>query len=397
MVPLFRRLVRADPALLVTGAVLAVETAALFVRDLPTSAGWLFAGWLLIAADWAALPLRRRRPVAFALGSLAVALVYYPTSAADGFVPVTVFVVALYNLARTGYLAAAVALPVVITLFIAYGELRHSGERHVDNMAIALFAGWFVSIVAFGHAMRVREAYQREAERRAAVAERERDARARQSATEERLRLARELHDVLGHNISLINVQAAAALHRSVRRPGQTAELVTALEFVRDASKEALRELRATLGVLRQVDEAAPTEPSAGLERLADLVARASATGLKVSVETTGEAPVLPPGISLAAYRIVQESLTNVTRHADADRVWITVAYAPDELRVSVADDGGGAPEGTAHGSGITGMRERARALGGDLTAAPTPTGFRVTARLPLRDGVSAAPSAGGP
>jgi signal transduction histidine kinase len=238
--------------------------------------------------------------------------------------------------------------------------------------------------MAFGHAIRVRQAYLHEARQRALSAERERDARAQQSATAERLRIARELHDVLGHNISLINVQSAAALHRRAKRPGETAELVQALESVRDISREALRELRATLGVLRQVDEAAPTAPAAGLDRLPELTDRAGAAGLDVRLTTEGEPASLSPQISLAAYRVVQESLTNVTRHSGATSVTVTVAYAPDRLRLTVEDDGRGAPD-DATGSGITGMTERARALGGDLTAENTGTGFRVTAELPLR------------
>ncbi|WP_062208188.1 sensor histidine kinase [Streptomyces sp. NBRC 109706] len=342
-------------------------------------------GWALVLIAGAALGLRHRWPVAVGVLAMVVAVLYYPVTPVDGPAPLAVYVLALYTVARSGQLTAAVALAVFTLLVITWAEMLTTDERHVDNMAIVLFGGWFLSLIALGHAVRVRHAHQHEAEQRVLAAERERDLRAQQSATEERLRLARELHDVLGHNISLINVSSTAALHRSAKRPGETAELVGALELVRDTSKDALRELRATLGVLRQVDEAAPVEPAAGLERLGELVHRAGGSGLDIRVETTGEAQVLPPGISLAAYRIIQESITNITRHARASEAVVRVDYTERELRLRVEDNGGGAEPG-AQGSGILGMTTRARALGGDLTAhnRPDPPGFRVTAHLPL-------------
>ncbi|MGK5533685.1 sensor histidine kinase [Streptomyces sp. URMC 129] len=355
--------------MLLAGAVLVGDIASLPFRTVDTDARTVALGWTLVALAWVALGLRERWPLPVALLTILIAAVYYPVTVADGATPMICFIVALYTVARNDRLAVAVALAVGVMLGVGYGEFAVDNHRRdVDNMAIMLLSGWFLSVIAFGHAVRVREAYQHEA--------------ARQSATAERLRIAREIHDVLGHSLSLISVQAGAAVHRSAKRPGETAELVTALEFVRDTSKEALRELRATLGVLRQVDEEAPTSPAAGLDRLGELADRAAATGLSIHLGTTGDPPVLPPNISLAAYRIVQESLTNITRHARATRASITVTYAPDELRLRVEDNGHGttAPEG----SGITGMRERARALGGDLTATTTESGFRVTARLPL-------------
>ncbi|MFD5321615.1 sensor histidine kinase [Streptomyces sp. NPDC127098] len=379
---------RVDVLMALLGVVLLVETGALFFRDLDLGPLALGGDIALRTACWAAFGVRHRWPVAVAAGALLACLGYYPLSSADGATPMIALVAALYTVARAGQLAAAVTLAAIAVLFVTYGEtLAEDGVRHVDNVALLMLSGWVVSLIALGHAMRVRSAYQQEVEQRMLAAERERDGRARQSATEERLRIARELHDVLGHNISLINVQSAAALHRSAKRPGQTAELVTALEFVRDTSKEALRELRATLGVLRQVDEAAPTEPApAGLERIAELAERASVGGLRVRVTTEGEPPVVPAQISLAAYRIVQESLTNVTRHAGASTAEVHLAYGPGELRLRVEDDGAGASDAGALGSGIAGMAARARALGGELTAAnrEAAPGFRVSARLPL-------------
>ncbi|TDC76681.1 sensor histidine kinase [Streptomyces hainanensis] len=382
---------RADAAMALLGVVLVAEVGSLFFRTPDVGPVVLVADVLLRVVVLAVAGLRHRWPVAVAVAALAVTGVYFPLSVIDGTTPLFTFVVALYTLARAGRLAAAVTLAALAMLALGYGELiAEGGERHVENATVLMLSGWVVSLIALGHATRVRGAYQAEVEQRMLAAERERDVRARQSATEERLRIARELHDVLGHNISLINVQSTAALHRSAKRPGQTAELTGALESVRDASKEALRELRTTLGVLRQVDEEAPTAPApAGLDRVAELAERASVAGLRVTVATEGEPPVVPAQISLAAYRIVQESLTNVTRHAGASRAEVHLSYAPGELRLRVDDDGAGAPDAGALGSGIAGMAARARALGGDLTAANAAdgTGFRVAARLPLPAG----------
>ena len=368
--------------------------------------------WLLIAVGCGVLYWRRRWPVPVALVALLCAGVYYPVNPYDSALPMIAYVVALYTVAAGGHLAAAVALAVLTMLAVGYGELvpRPGERRHVDDAAMVLLTGWLFGVIAFGHAQRNRQAYLREVERRASAAEREKEVRARQSATEERLRIARELHDVIGHSLSLINVQSGAALHRHARRPEGTAELVAALEAVRATSKDALRELRATLGVLRQAgEEAAPTAPAPGLEEVRGLVERARAAGLDARLETEGpRGRLVPPQVGHAAYRIVQESLTNVARHARARRAVVTLRYEGDDLRVRVEDDGRGAPEGAdaaagaGTGSGIAGMAERARALGGELTAGNVRgngegggdgggrgpvRGFRVEARLPLGDG----------
>ncbi|MFC4494664.1 sensor histidine kinase [Streptomyces ovatisporus] len=380
------------------------------------------AGWLLTVAGCGALYWRHRRPVAVGVFVLLCNGVYFPISNEDVPLLVLAFAVALYTVAADGHLIAAATIALVTLVSVAYGELGLSrGERHVDDAAMFLLVGWFVGLVAAGYAQRTRQAYLREAEQRALAAEREKDVRAMQSAAEERLRIARELHDVLGHSISLINVQAGAALHRHAKDSSRTDELLRAMESVRDASREALRELRATLGVLRQVDEPAPTVPAAvGTGEIEALGERARRAGLDVRVEVDVRAQ-LPPQVSLAAYRIVQESLTNVVRHAHARSARVQVRDEAggegDEggtvLRVRVEDDGRGAPRG-ARGSGISGMEERARALGGWLTVgnaagaaagrgadggagggagggavhghAGEGTGWVVEARLPLRE-----------
>jgi signal transduction histidine kinase len=216
-------------------------------------------------------------------------------------------------------------------------------------------------------------------------AERTRAEEARRRAGEERMRIARELHDVLAHNISLINVQAGVALHLMDEQPGQSR---SALVAIKQASNDALGELRSVLDVLRQGDEAPPRAPASGLAQLDRLVAGAEATGLDVRAWVEGTPRPLPAGTDLAAFRIVQESLTNVTRHAGPATATVRIAYGVDDLTIQVDDDGKGpAPNGTG-GSGIRGMRERVAALGGELHTGPRPGGgFRVQARLPVDEG----------
>ncbi|MEU3749640.1 MULTISPECIES: sensor histidine kinase [Streptomyces] len=357
-------------------------------------------GWVLILTGCGALCFRRRQPVAVAVVTLLACVVYYPLSAQDGPLMIA-FALALYTTAAEGRFAAAVALAAVTLLAVGLGEIRQQpGHRQIDDTSLVMLAGWLISLVAVGRAQRTRLAYLHEVEQRALAAEREQEARARQSATEERLRIARELHDILGHSVSLINVQSGAALHRLSKNPAPEAGLVTAaeaLEAVKSTSKDALRELRATLGVLRRADEATPTSPASGLALLGELAERARSAGLDVVTSVTGTPVPLPPPVDLAAYRIVQESLTNVTRHSGARTVRITLDWDDRSdpaaarthagarvLRLRIADDGGGAPEGGHTGSGVRGMAERARALGGELTTGNEDGGFVVDARLPL-------------
>ncbi|GAA2085979.1 sensor histidine kinase [Streptomyces albiaxialis] len=330
-------------------------------------------GWALIVVTCGALAFSGRRPVGVAALTLVTSGAYYLTSAYDGPLLLAV-IVALYVVAARGLLPAAVVLAAVALLSTAAGTA--AGNDDVNNVALFMFAGWLVATVALGWARHSRLAYAREAERHA--------------ASEERLRIARELHDSIGHHLSLINVQSAAALRRFRKDPERGARGAgEALGAVKESSKEALRELRTTLGALRDGDEAAPTAPVPGLDRVDELVASARRAGLDVRVTTTGggddggDGP-LPVEVDRAAYRIVQEALTNVSRHAYATDVAVRLARGRRELVVEVVDDGRG-PSGALSGSGISGMRERARALGGELTAGPGERGgFAVRARLPL-------------
>jgi signal transduction histidine kinase len=199
----------------------------------------------------------------------------------------------------------------------------------------------------------------------------------------ERLRIARELHDVVAHSMSMINVQAGVAAHVLEDRPEQAAE---ALQAIKVASREGLRELRAILNVLRQADEGEATAPAPGLDNVTSLVAAADQSGVRATASVVGTPRPVPPTVELAAYRVVQESLTNVLRHARARRATVELQYLPEAMIVRVDDDGRALGDDFTQGTGagITGMRERAEALGGTIIAGPKPEGgWRVEARLP--------------
>ncbi|WP_308402601.1 sensor histidine kinase [Streptomyces sp. AC550_RSS872] len=332
------------------------------------STAWVIVSWLLIGAVCGALLLRRRSPVAVGWFTALATGGYYVLSAVDGPL-VLVPIAALYAIAAQGRLQSAIAVAAAMVIGVGVGALMTRSD--VTGTAVFMLTGWLVAVVALGSARHSRVAYAEE--------------QARLRATEERLRIARELHDVIGHNISMINVQSGAALHRLKKDPVQAE---AALSAIKAGSRETLQELRATLDLLRRVDEDAPRAPAPGLARADALVASAELAGLTVRIERTGAERALPAQVDLAAYRIVQESLTNAARHSGAGHVTIRIAYGDRELTVAVEDDGQGGA--TAHparpggGSGIAGMTERARALGGELVAGPRPEGgFAVRARLP--------------
>jgi signal transduction histidine kinase len=323
-------------------------------------------GWVLVATSACALYWRRRHPVAVLAFTLLACALYYPLTGPGSPILLT-FMVAMFSVGEAGRLGVAVGAGLLALGLTVLGEAA-SERRHLDDISLFLLVGWLVACVAVGGVVRARRAYLRETERAA--------------ATEERLRIARELHDVLGHDLSLINVQTAAALHRMDK--GDTAPSRAALAAAKEASGRALRELRRTLGVLRQVDEPAPLAPSAGLGALPELLDRSRSAGLSVRESVTGAVRAVPPAVDVAAYRIVQEALTNVTRHAEASTVDVQVAYGEREVEVRVSDDGRG-PACAVTGTGILGMTERAAALGGTLEAAARPEGgFLVRARLPF-------------
>jgi signal transduction histidine kinase len=243
-------------------------------------------------------------------------------------------------------------------------------------------AGWLISAGVIGVTVRMWQLHVREVEQRADEAVRTKDEAAQRRAMEERLRIARELHDSLTHSISVVQVQAGVAVHLA-RKRGE--DVPPALLAIAEAGADAARELRATLGVLRSKEDG----DSSGLSQLDSLVARARAAGLPVTVTVTGGQRLLPPEVDQAAYRIVQEALTNVSRHAGQASASVHLHYAPHDLSVQVDDDGQGTVTSTrpaGPGLGLVGMRERVSALGGRLQAGSQDGGgWRVCAELPAR------------
>ncbi|WP_328748898.1 sensor histidine kinase [Streptomyces sp. NBC_00285] len=249
---------------------------------------------------------------------------------------------------------------------------------------------WLLLPLAAGTMTRLRRAYLAATRARAEHAERTREEEARLRVTEERMRIARELHDVVAHHLALANAQAGTAEHLALVNPRQTKEI---LHDLTGTTSSALRELKATLGLLRQTgDEGAPLEPAPGLARLPELVSSCASAGIEVTVTTKGEPQPLSPGVDLTAFRIVQEALTNVTKHAATQTAHVGFAYASNRLLITVTDEGpptAPAPE-PRKGFGLMGMRERAESVGGELRAGPRPQGgFEVSTALPLQPSVS--------
>ncbi|GAB3958401.1 sensor histidine kinase [Actinoallomurus acanthiterrae] len=331
--------------------------------------------YLMMGVGVVALAFRRRAPV-LATTVVAVSTAYYYVGPFPDGMEMATFAVASYLAAAQGQrLAAYVGTGAGLSVF----TVAEFGVGHRPDVFRFLgVLAWVLVVVIAGEVTRYHRAYIDEARRRVAEAERTREEEALRRATEERLRIARELHDVLAHKISLINVQAGAALHR--RDPEQA---YAALSAIKDASKETLRELRTTLGVLRQVDEAQPLTPAPSLDHLDELISRTRNAGLPVELTVSGDRTRLPSTVDLTAYRIIQEALTNAIRHAGPATATVLLRYDADRVTVEITDDGHGSD--AAAGNGIRGMRERAATIGGTLTANTRPGGgFLVRASLPL-------------
>jgi signal transduction histidine kinase len=342
-------------------------------------------GYGMLVAGAAALLFRRSHPVAALAATVVPAFAYDLLNFPGGLCTIAVGV-ALFAVADAGHVRTGIgAIGAVVGGFLGIGVVL--GRGHVMDLVTALwFAGWLVASLILGETTRSRRAYLEEVEQRAIEAERTREDEARRRASEERIRIARELHDILAHRISMISVQSGVGAHLMERDPDQARR---ALLAVNQASKEALRELRATLGLLREVDGPEPRSPAPGLAQLESVLASAAAAGVEVRLDVSGRPRDLPTGVDLAAYRIIQESLTNVIRHARAATARIGIAYRRADVIIQVEDDGRGADDRDrafeSGGNGLLGMRERATALGGELDAGPLARGgFRVRARLPL-------------
>ncbi len=368
----------------ITGAIFAARHGPFGPDPEPIRRSLDLLAFALLAAGPAALVLRHRFPAAVLVWVFGTTLLYWLLGYPKGPVFLALLVAFLTAMRHGRRVVGWSVLGAGYFGFLWLDSLAGLDDAPSLGEAIGL-AAWLLVLGAVAEWIRVRREYVRAVEQRAVEAERTREEEARRRATEERLRIAREVHDVLAHNISLINVQAGVALHLMEDRPEQAR---TALSAIKDASGEVLRELRSTLGVLRQVDEQAPLEPSAGLARLDDVIGRAEAAGLRVRKEVEGQPRSLPAGVDLAAFRIVQEALTNVARHAGPATATVRIAYSERDLAVQIDDDGRGVAAHWARspgGSGILGMRERTAALGGEFEAGPRPEGgFRVRAVLPL-------------
>ncbi|MFE9724775.1 sensor histidine kinase [Streptomyces sp. NPDC005794] len=349
----------------------------------------LVARMLLFAAV-AVLLVRRRHPVVAVAGTSAATLLYlglgYPYGPVFVAVAVGCFgaIVSGHRKAAWWSLGALWAGHVLAAHWL-YRWLPPDGDGPAPWGQEAFVAAWAVAIVAAAELLRVRREQW-------AAARAEREAAEKRRADEERLRMARELHDVLAHSISVINVQAGVGLALLDSDPEQAR---TALTTIKSASKEALGEVRQVLENLRAPGDA-PRAPAPGLDRLPELVDQAAGAGLAVTVESDGAPGPVPPGAGLTAFRIVQEALTNVVRHSGSRTARVRIAYGGAYLRLLVDDEGPATGDDAGgSGNGLIGMRERAAALGGTIDAGPRPDGgFRVTAELPLRPGREGGPTA---
>jgi signal transduction histidine kinase len=358
---------------------------------------WL--GWTLLLAATLSLAARRRRPAIVLLvtcaaiaGSVALG---YPTGPIWGLPLIALYTAAAIGRRVLALLAATAMAAVLLVWVVLATDPGSPGEIAFSVLLIAL-------AVAVGEVARGRRDYLAEAERRAVEAERTQREVARRHAGEERMRLARDLHDITAHTIAVIAIQAGVAEEALDRLNGCPEPVREAVRSIRGASRQAMTELKATVTALREGD--APRGPLPSLDRLDELVDIAAGAGVRVQVEVSGPARPLPPAVDLTAFRIVQESLTNVLRHANATTATVRVHHQPDALRVEVTDDGrgadgagqrpaaGSAPPGapqpavSGSGHGLAVMAERATAVGGRLEAGPCAArGFRVHAWLPLR------------
>jgi signal transduction histidine kinase len=332
-------------------------------------------GSILVIAETLPLLWRRQRPLAVLLVVTGVAVLMI---ALGVWILPFQLAVALYRLAATPTsrrtrsigLLTIVLVTIVLAATGHYLDFGDSASR-----VVFLIAGWLL-----GDSIGSRRAYVSEIEEKAARLERERETDARRVVAEEQARIARELHDVVAHALSVIVVQAGAAKEVFALDPQLVEKPISAIDA---AARAALTDLRRVLGILHEDTE---YEPQPGLARLDGLIEQVRATGLQVAFEVEGSQRPLSPTVDLSAYRIIQEALTNTIKHAGAEHARVSVRYGTD-LELEIRDDGHGAADGDYAGHGLTGMRQRVAMLGGTVEAqSPTTGGYRVTARIPLGD-----------
>ncbi len=375
---------------LVVDSMLALVPAALSLIAVGSRRVPLAAAVLFVLATSAPVALRRRYPVgAFAavvaIGGPAVLALGSPFGP-DLAIVILLYTVAAYRPRRVSVVALAAFLAGALVTILMWTP------AHVDSLfpiagVAAIFAGPALLAWLLGDSMQWRRGYYRGLEERAARLEHERDAQAQIAVAAERARIARELHDVVAHHVSVMVVQADGAAYALETSPERTRQ---ALAAISGTGRQALTEMRRLLGILRSADDGAELAPQPGVEQLAGLLEQARAAGLPVSFAVEGVPRVLPPGPALAAYRVVQESLTNARKHGGPTvTAAVTLRFCDDQLVIKVTDDGrrpalAGAGRGDGRGHGLIGMRERVEVHGGAVTAGPCPGGWRVTATLPV-------------
>jgi signal transduction histidine kinase len=380
-----------DSALALVAAGLATALVVPMLVSVPVGMGvprgMLALGCALVLLHTLPLAARRRFPgtvlaLCVASGLAFAALFIMPVFLGPA------ILVAVYSVAAYGRRWVSLAGLMVTELGLAAVQLT---PGRFERSSLLLFSGIVAVAWVLGHFVGDRQVYAAQLEERTAELERAREELARRAVVEERLRLARELHDVVAHAMSVIAVQSGVGAHVAASRPEEVGKALAAIEAT---SRGALTELRRLLGVLRQDREPqASLTPVPGLANLDSLLAEVGKAGLAVRVRVEGAPTLLPAGVDLSAYRIVQEALTNVVKHAGPAHAQVTIGYRDQDVTVEVIDDGRGAvtpaDDGRmGSGHGLIGMRERVAAFGGDLQVGPRPGGgFRVAARLPLATG----------
>jgi signal transduction histidine kinase len=394
------RLVDGVPAALLLlfglGTVAGSSSTSVAVQDgqpVPLSGGPAFGSWpavvvhlLILLALAVPVVFRRKYPVhAFYVAAVAGAfqVVFYSRPlGTDLALLILLYTLAAYRPRRVSIPGLCICLAGAFISVVSWVS-PHTGVIQKVLLAGVIFSGTALVAWVLGDSMRYRRAYLTSLEDRAARLERERDAQARIAAAAERARIARELHDVIAHNVSVMVVQADGASYALRSEPDRTAQ---ALAAISQTGRQALAEMRRLLGILRSDDQQADLAPVPGLDQLRELLDQARRAGMSVSFTLEGAARPLPEGAELAAYRVVQESLTNTRKHGGlAAAAAVTLRYEPDALLLQVTDDGlGAAAGGDGPGHGLTGMRERIEMYGGTVQAGPLPGGgYQVTARLP--------------
>jgi signal transduction histidine kinase len=324
---------------------------------------------------------RRRAPLAVLLVSLAALVLLathdYQSGAQSQMIVVGAYSVGSHSSGRKRLVGLA-------GIGVAVGVVARVGIPEASGANLALSGAIYLASYLFGSTVRNRRLYMEQLEARAAALEHEKEEEARRAVADERLRIAQELHDVVAHSMGVIAVQAGVGAHVIDKDP---AEAKKSLDAIGKTSRATLTEIRRLLGVLR-ADENGAYQPAPGLDDLERLAADLDAAGVPVTLTIDGPRGDVPPGVDLTAYRIVQEALTNVLKHAGTARATVLVGYQPGAVHLEVTDDGRGVNgRATEGGHGLMGMRERVGVYGGTLVAGPAPGGgFRVVAELPYRD-----------